>query len=283
MGTERKSRTELLVGLFLFASLAILGILIVTFGRVGQGLQAPYEITVLFPNANGLAPGADVTLSGAKIGFVDGPPQLLRDSYRVAVRVQVQGSVRIPRKSRFLIGSAGLLGDKFVDVVPAQEIDAGDFWQPKEIVDGSRSGGFDELAARGAEVMDQLNESLKQIQALTTNINQRILNESNTANLQQTFQNLRDTSASVQKSALSIDRVLGKTDQVLATADSALKHFEKLAKNASDGKGALGVLSQDKQTGDNLRTFIANLRRSGILFYKDRPVPPEETKEGKSR
>ena len=287
MGTEKKGRTELLVGLFLFIGLAILGALVITFGRLGQGLVSPYELTVLFPNANGLTTGADVLLSGAKIGFVTAQPQLVGDSYRVAVRVKVQGDVRIPRKSKFMVGSSSLLGDKFVDVVPLNEIDASDFWQPGEIIEGARAGGFDELAVRGSAVMDELNVSLKQIQTLTSNLNQNLLNDTALQNLQQTFENLKDTTAAFKKASQSIDGVVTKADRVLnaaegtvKTLDSAGKEIQKLSKNAAEGKGALSVLVNDRDTGENLRALISNLRRSGVLFYKDRPLPPPESKDG---
>ena len=292
MGTERKGRTEILVGLFLFLGLAILGTLVVTFGRLGQGLSNPYELTVLFQNANGLAPGSDVLLSGAKIGFLINSPQLVGDKYRVALHLKIEGSVHIPRKSKFLVGSSNLLGDKFIDVIPADEIDAGDFWQPGEIIEGSRSGGFDDLAARGGIVLEQLTDSLKDIQALTANLNKHLLNETNIKNITQTFSNLKDTTDAFKKSALGLDTVLNTADGALKTFDSAGKdikitaeraskaaeHLQKLTKNAADGHGALGVLVNDKETADNLRSLISNLRKSGPLFYKDRPTPPEEKK-----
>jgi phospholipid/cholesterol/gamma-HCH transport system substrate-binding protein len=290
MGTEQKGRTELLVGLFLFIGLAILGGLVLTFGRLGQGLKSPYELTVLFPNASGLTTGADVLLSGAKIGFVSAQPQLVGDSYRVAVKVKVQGDVRIPRKSKFMVGSSSLLGDKFVDVLPLDGLDAGDFWQPNEIIEGSRAGGFEELTVRGSAVMDEISLSLKQIQSLTSNLNQHLLNEASLQNLQQTFENLRDTTAAFKKASLSIDGVVSKADRVLSatentakTLDSAGKEIHKISKNAAEGKGALSVLVNDKETGENLRSLISNLRRSGILFYKDKPAPPASSEEKKDK
>jgi phospholipid/cholesterol/gamma-HCH transport system substrate-binding protein len=286
MGTEKKGRTELLVGLFLFMGLAILGALVITFGRLGQGLASPYELTVLFPNANGLTTGADVLLSGAKIGFVSAQPQLVGDSYRVAVRVKVQGDVHIPRKSKFMVGSSSLLGDKFVDVLPLSEIDAGDFWQPGEIIEGARASGFEELAVRGSAVMDELTVSLKHIQTLTANLNQNLLNDTSIQNLQQTFENLRETTAAFKKASQSVDGVVARADRVLhaaegtvKTLDSAGKEIQKFSKNATEGKGALSVLVNDRETGDNLRALISNMRRSGVLFYKDRPLPAGESRD----
>ncbi|MEI6713713.1 MAG: MlaD family protein [Verrucomicrobiota bacterium] len=285
MGTERKSRTEILVGLFLFIGLSILGVLVVTFGRLGQGLDSPYDLTVLFQNANGLATGADVLLSGAKIGFLTNNPQLVGDKYEVALHLKIQGTTRIPKGSKFMVGSSNLLGDKFIDVIPMDPTGPDDFWQPGEIIKGTRSSGLDDLTARGSIVLEQLTESLKDIQNTTSNLNKYILNEANIKNLAQTFTNLKESSEAFKKTSLSIDQVVAKADTALTTADGAFKTFDavgkdfkKVAKNAADGHGPLGVLTSDKETAENLRSLISNLRRSGVLFYKDRPAPPEEKK-----
>jgi phospholipid/cholesterol/gamma-HCH transport system substrate-binding protein len=272
MASSNKGRAETLVGIFLFTGLAILGVLVVTFGRMGTALKAPYQLTVLFSNVGGLASGADVMLAGAKVGFIAGDPKLVGESYRVAVRLKIQQEVKIPRNSRFSVGSANLLGDKYIEILPNAEMDPNDVLQPGDIIEGSRSGGFEELAARGGEVMDQLSASLKSIQALTTTINQKLLNDSNVQNLTETFAHLKETTESFKKTALTLDAAVTKTG---TAADS----IARLAKNANDGKGALGVLLNDRQTGDNLKTFIYNLRHSGVLFYKDRPIPESEPRK----
>ena len=271
MANEKKGRTETMVGIFLFTGLAIIGVLVVTFGRLGTALKAPYEITVLFTNVGGLASGADVMLSGAKVGFIAAAPQLVGDSYRVAVRLKVQQDIKIPRKSRFMVGSANLLGDKYIEIVPNSDMDPTDLLYPGEIIEGSRSGGFDELAARGGEVLDQLSESLKGFQTLTATINKKLLNDENLKNLSETFGNLRESSENFKKTSLTLDSVVAKTG-------SAAESVQKLTKSASEGKGALGLLLNDRETGDNLRSFIYNLRHSGVLFYKDRPLPEPENK-----
>ena len=278
MSTVRKGSSEILVGLFLTIGLGVLGILAVTFGRMTTSMGKPYELTVIFANASGLSSGADALLAGAKVGYIGSTPQLLGDSYRVAVKLKVQENVKIPRKSKFMVGSANLLGDKYVDIVPSADMDPADVWQPGEVIEGSRAGGFEELAARGGDVLEQLSVSLKQVQTLTTSINERILTETNVQNLQETFANLKETTAGFKKTSLSLDNTLTKVGDVTERAGKAVDTFQKLGKTANDGKGALGVLISDKETAENLKSLIANLRRSGVLFYKDKPSK-EPTKE----
>ena len=48
-----------------------------------------------------------------------------------------------------------------------------------------------------------------------------------------------------------------------------------MMKEAAEGKGPFATLMKDKETADNLKALIFNLRRSGVLFYKDRPLEGE--------
>ncbi len=301
MSTERKN-LEVFVGIFLVIGLGFIATLVVTFGRVGQGLQKKYPLLVEFPNAGGLVKDSDVLLSGARIGSVAESPQLAENSYRVIVKINIREDVKIPRKARFLIGSSGLLGDRFVDVIPPPgEFDPKDMAEPGESILGSRATGLDDLTAKGSVVLDQVSEELGQIKKLTADLHQGLLSERNIKNLEETIQSLRTTSENLSASSLKIDPVLTDAQAVVGSAKSAMKTVDlaatdvrkaiadvqtttasvnktmdsatQLLKKAGDGQGPLGALLSDKQSAENLKAFLWNLRRSGPLFYKDRPLP----------
>jgi hypothetical protein len=44
-----------------------------------------------------------------------------------------------------------------------------------------------------------------------------------------------------------------------------------LLAKANNGEGALGLLMSDKETSENLKSLIRNLKSRGILWYKDKP------------
>jgi ABC-type transporter Mla subunit MlaD len=305
MSTERKG-VEVLVGLFLVIGFAFIGVMVLTFGRVGQSLQKFYSIKVEFPNASGLVKDSDVLLAGARIGHVADPPRLTGKSYTVIVRLAIREDVKIPRKSTFLVGSSGLLGDRYVDVIPQENFDPDDVAQPDEVIQGTRATGMDDLTAKGGVVMDQLIAELDEIKKMTANINQELLSSKNLENLEQTFANLRTTTNNFTESSKKLDGVLNSAQEAVdsakgtmktvdhAAADlrAALADYRKVAssatktidaahglvdstelliKQARDGEGALGSLISDRETAENLKALIINLRRSGVLFYKNRP------------
>jgi len=312
MSTERKG-VEWIVGLFLFIGFGVIAAMVIVFGRAGQGFQKTYTLTVEFPNASGLVKGADVMLAGARIGVAKRAPALTGDHYRVAVDLSLKDSVLIPRGSLFQIRSNGMLGDSYVDVTPPAHFKPDDFARPGERITGERAEGLDDLTKKGGEVMDTLNnqvlnkvsEELDEIKIATKNINSQLLSEQNLKNLEETFANLKTASAQFSEASQKLDIVVTKVGEVVdsakgtlktvdnavadlrptiddarKTANSATKTVESvrlLVEKATAGEGPLGTLVSDRQTAENLRTLIANLRRSGVLFYKDRPVPRSET------
>src|ERR1700740_3239846 len=107
---------EFKVGIFVFAGLAMLAALVVQFGRLGEGFKTYYALTVRFSDASGLLKGSDVLLAGARIGKVAGGPRLVREGNGVAVPLKIYDYIKIPKGSKFTVGSSGLLGDRFVNV-----------------------------------------------------------------------------------------------------------------------------------------------------------------------
>lgn len=304
MSTERKG-VEFFVGLFLLVGLGVVAALVVTFGRAGQGLEKFYPIRVRFPNASGLVKNADVLLSGARIGVTKSAPTLTGDNYEVEVELDIRDSVRIPRQAQFQIRSNGMLGDSYVDVVVPPHFEPNDFAEPGELIAGKRTGGLDELTTKGSQMIDTLNSDilrklsgeLDEIKQATVSINQELLSKKNLGNLEETLANLKSASADFSRASKDLDLVVVKSQEAVDSAKVTLKtvdgaagdlrlgigDFRKAADSArsllnkaNSGEGTLGLLMADKQTAENLKALIANMRRSGVLFYKDRPMPAGE-------
>jgi ABC-type transporter Mla subunit MlaD len=90
-----------------------------------------YEIVTLVPSALGLREGAPVTLAGQRIGqvqrieFIPVRQKVGDNNLRVVLAIthEVQEQVRVD--SRAFLRTAGLLGDRFVDISPGSPGDAG--------------------------------------------------------------------------------------------------------------------------------------------------------------
>ncbi|MCE9611730.1 MAG: MlaD family protein [Chthoniobacter sp.] len=289
-------KTEFLVGLFVLIGLTFIAAMVIIFGRVGQGFEKTYLITVEFPDGSGLVKGCDVMLSGAKVGTLTEAPRLVGgEDYVVAAPLKIREDVKIPKHALFVIRTRGMLGDAFVHVVPPETYTPKDFLQPGDTVAGSRAAGLDQImdTVKG-EVLPKVTAELDELNKATKSINERLLAEQNMKNLEETLASLKASSAGFAQASKNLDPVVAKAGEAVDSAKTALKSMDgavsdarvtlgdyrkvadsanALIKKATTGDGTLGTLISDKQSAENFRALVANLRRSGVLFYKDRTLP----------
>ena len=87
------------------------------------GRSGGYEVTAEFDNIGGLAVGADVRMSGIKVGTVSGQ-RLDRETFAALVTFSIDPSVKLPTDSSVKIASESLLGGKYAQLTPGAEEDA---------------------------------------------------------------------------------------------------------------------------------------------------------------
>ncbi|HEV7265993.1 MAG TPA: outer membrane lipid asymmetry maintenance protein MlaD [Falsiroseomonas sp.] len=100
----------------LLAAAAFLVFALTNSGR--GGISGPAQtLTARFDRIDGLAPGADVRIAGVKVGSVV-DQRIDRETFLAVLTFRLDGSLRIPDDSSAEIASEGLLGGRFVSIVP---------------------------------------------------------------------------------------------------------------------------------------------------------------------
>lgn len=121
-----KSRIELGVGIFIVIGLIILVSFVFLISDF-QFIKPGYQFDVIFGFANGLREGAPSRFAGVDIGEVKAlrvfyDPETLKT--KVRVRVWVKEGSRIPPDSQVWINTLGLLGEKYLEIIPGENYDA---------------------------------------------------------------------------------------------------------------------------------------------------------------
>jgi phospholipid/cholesterol/gamma-HCH transport system substrate-binding protein len=277
---------EFKVGIFVFVGLAMLGALVVQFGRLGEGFKTYYTITVRFDDASGLLKGTDVLLAGARIGKVADAPRLVREGTGISVPLKIYDYVKIPEEAKFTVGSSGLLGDRFVNVtIPPGEPKA--YLPPNAYVNGARETGISDLTREGGALVNDLRGTVQKIDTTMNRLNQDTLSAQNMENLKASMEHLKEATTALAESSKKLDGVIDKADSTMASAkkdaDSlqrAIADTRKILRSAMQGKGLVAALLNDQQLANDLHALISNLRAHGVLFYRDsaanRPENPAE-------
>lgn len=273
---------ELKVGLFVFVGLAMVGALVVQFGRVGEGFKHYYALTIEFPDASGLLKGSDVLLAGAKIGHVAGGPRLAKNGHGVEVPVRIFDYVKIPTGSRFTVGASGLLGDRFVTVtMPPGEPTS--YFSPNAKIAGTRETGLDDLTKQGSELVGDLRTTVQNINTTVTRLNEQAFSSTNMDNLKATMEHLNEATTSFAETSKKLDSVVDKADATMASAKSAADNVQvavldarkmfaavtSVMSEATHGKGLLPTLLTNQELANDLHALVSNLRAHGVLFYRD--------------
>ena len=291
---------ELRVGIFVLLGLAAIGFMVVLFGRIGTGIAASYPLTVEFPNAGGLLVNSKVLLSGATVGVVTDPPKVLDRARGVSLQIKIFEPNKIPRNARFYVAAAGLLGDRFVDIITEPET-VGGFYLPGDTVRGSTKQGMDELTEQAGKLITDLRATVANLNGTITRVNTDLLKPEMFQNLHASVANLQATTKNFQLASEKLNGVLDDAHGVvagareaidgakgtLATTDKAADDLRKVlgdarktlqaARDTLDtaihGNGLVATLLSDRTVSDDLAALVSNLRRNGVLFYRNRPDP----------
>ena len=323
---ERDKKTELLVGLFLFVGLLLLGGLILQFGSVRELLKTTYEITVPFPNATGIKEGTPIMLGGSKIGKVPRMPKLNEQFNGVIIPLEIYQDKKIPIDAKFSIGTAGLLGDSYIEIRPTGAVPQA-FIEPGAVLTSSNvvvSGGLGALQdtasqvgkkadlvmddmrhvladvrvtmgkvnteALSADSLKHFRDSMEHLNGTMARLDSKVLSDENANNLKEAISELKDAATGFKNTARNLDEqtkrlgpmfdklepAIAKTDQIMVGLDSSLKSLKVVADNLAGatkgmkrGDGLLTALFNDDKLKYDFKDLVSNMKRNGVLFYKD--------------
>lgn len=118
-----KTKLELKVGIFVFTGLIILVVFVLSIGGV-KTWASGYKVDFTFNFVNGVKHGAPVRFAGVDVGVVKNikfyrDPQGLQSKVRITC--WVNRNANIPLDSRIWVNTLGLLGEKYIEIMPGAD------------------------------------------------------------------------------------------------------------------------------------------------------------------
>ena len=118
-----KTKLELKLGTFVFIGLTILVVFILSIGGF-KTWSSGYRLNLIFHFVNGVKIGAPVRFAGVDVGEVKQINLQFRPSENrtdVCLEVWVRDIVRVPADSTVWVNTLGLLGEKYVEIIPGKD------------------------------------------------------------------------------------------------------------------------------------------------------------------
>ncbi|QDR82087.1 MlaD family protein [Sporomusa termitida] len=244
MNTEAKVGAVTLAGLLLLAGMFayLSGI---TFGDKGYPIQA------VFAQVSGLKPGNIVRYAGVEIGEVTAV-QVLPDG--VAADIMLNPGVKIPAGSALTIGSDGLLGEKYINIMPPRELKG--FLAPHARVYGESPQGMDEL-------MVAANQVLAEVRTLVKALNDVLADDKVRAALKESALNAREITANLNRLTTTLATLAEKNQGDVTAAVANLKAMSgSLKDTAARVDKMIATVDNDGKTALELRATITALQQT---------------------
>jgi len=159
----RQSNFELKVGIVGLIGLLILFIIVFSIG--GFWFNPGYTLTIRFGSASGIDVGAPVLVAGVTSGEVRAINVSFNEGQTVVdLLIWLKKGILVPDNSTAEIKTLGLLGEKYLDILPGQH--AQKFLQEGEFLSGKDPVSMDNLISKGHELAVELDASAKTLHAI---------------------------------------------------------------------------------------------------------------------
>ena len=204
--------TEAKVGAFTLVGLALLAGVIVMLSGFKFGGDKDYTLYAGFRQVIGVEPQSTVRLSGVPVGEVK---EVRNDGRGVTVTMRIHGDAQIPKGSQVTVGAAGVMGEKFINIVPADTYKG---W----VEDGDYLIGQDE---EGMDAMfANLNKLTEQAQTLIADMHGILGNADFQQSIIMMAVNMRDTTAHVNGLVAALESMAqsnqGNINQMLSNMNT---------------------------------------------------------------
>lgn len=287
-----KSRLEIKVGLFVLIGIVLLGVLVVQFSKGTSAFRGTYALKLHAVNVGGLKPRASVLLAGVQVGSVK-DIQLAPDGKSVTMVLDIYKDNPIYHDARFVIESAGFLGDQYVSVIPTENTlpvfaDGAD-------VACQEPFDLQEVARGAAGFINRMEDTAKKLDASVTDLRSQVLNAqtlssfgiamtnmkafteqalgaiseikaivaTNGTQVGMAVSNLVRFSGNLTELSLSAQTILATNALNIGDAtkniDEATITFKQLALDLQAGRGLAGAVLQNQELATNVQAIAANL------------------------
>lgn len=234
------SNPEVKVGLLVASALLALSALFFWLNGI-RWFQDGNQLEAIFERVEGLRPGSPVKYNGVDVGRIT---KMYFEDQKVIVAFEIDGELKLPEGVKASIASAGVVGDKYLELRPANLARNGGRIQ------GISPQSMEEFSASAETILDALSSvatSLNNLlgdQTLTTSLKDTMTRLNHLAStlerlavtsepkIYQLFESINLAVNRLSEASLTANRLLGQLDgPAMADIQATLAHLNSISNN----------------------------------------------------
>lgn len=244
--------------------LVLIGLLLFVFGYSflkGQSLLKSQKILyTIYPEIEGLIPGAKITLNGLSIGSVI-KADFLPGTTDILISMNIRGDINFSKSSEAVLYETGLIGGKAISIVPKFDSD-------KPVISGDTlvsliKPGFTELVNRQiAPLQEKIESTLTSVDSLFIGVS-NVLNVDTQNNLKKTLKNLSISLENINNASVVLSNLLVSNQDNFSTTMDNLSNTSKNLSIITDSLTAINFSHTVKQyeiVANNINQLLLSLK-----------------------
>ncbi len=250
----RSIGTETKVGIFVLLGIILLTYFTVRVGRIAVREEG-YRVYSYVESAAGLDKNSPVRIAGVEVGKVE---TIKLEGLKAKITMLLPFHVKLPLGSKVYVKSAGLLGEKYVEIAPgtgAEIINAGGL-----VEEGGPSADVD-------RVLTQLSNIGGDVQRVTRSLSNVLGGEEGEKSIKELVTGTRETMVNLQHITQTIDRGEGtlgklvKDDKLYTEVKDTMTNLRQVTAGIEKGEGTLGKLVKDEALYNDTKATMASLKK----------------------
>ncbi|MBR5914324.1 MAG: MCE family protein [Selenomonadaceae bacterium] len=239
------------VGAFTIGGIMMLSSAIFTLGNFNFNSEDDIVFFANFKQVLGLSPQADVKLNGISIGKVE---DLIAAGGSVTVVMRVPSDTKIPSNSKVTITSVGIMGEKFVNIIPST--DNGKYVKSGDFIFGVEEVGMNTMFENLNNVMNKVQDLLGAVQNIIGDDNFQKSVSVMSENMKEATDKINGMTSVMERIAVNnegnVNQMVGSMNGILESMNRSMETVEHMMQNIDKFAG-------DPQTAEDLKTTLKNI------------------------
>lgn len=274
MRIRKKDQKNLVkVGIFITFLTIVLMVIVVSIGKETNLFSPKVSIKALVPNVSNLKTGSFVELRGIRIGTVTAINIVSEEEVEILMTILEESLKWIKKDSKVAISTAGLVGDKYVEVFNGSK-DSEILDPQKDVLISDEVTDFKTIVSKGESIAEVTERILFKLDTILTKMGDG--------------QVIVDSMKSLNKASANLESVTGelkeaKMGEMVKSVKNTSASLDRVLTRVEKGPGTINSLIYDDSVHDNLKALLGGAQRNKVIKYFIRESIKKSEEERKSQ
>jgi ABC-type transporter Mla subunit MlaD len=252
------------VGIFIAGLTAVLMVMIANIGKENSIFEPKVDIKARVSNVSNLKPGSYVELKGIRVGSVSDINIVSEDEVEIIMTILKKELKWIKDDSKVTISTAGLVGDKFVEINRGTK-SAGAFDPDKNVLLSEDLMDLKKIMYKGDSIATVTDRILTKLDLILHNLGDGKTIVDTVNSLNRASSNLEQITTDLNRA--NMGKAVSNFNSSMTNLDKASSSLTRILNRVEHGPGTMNSFIYDDGLHDELRALLGGAQRNKVIKY----------------